>query len=260
MKLLKKCLVGFALLVVAAALLLWFLPARWMLPWIEPQLRGMQLQQVSGSIWNGRAGAVVSVDKKSLGQLHWQLSRRSLFGHAQMQWQFSGPDLSFSAALARLSADQTDVRNLSLSATSAALGQQLTTPWGQPRGELQLSIPHALLWAGWPMQMDAQATWHHAVMHTAHGDVALGDVHATAQARGGMISAQLHDGGDGPLQIGGELQLSPLGWRLDVTLRPRQTDPMLRRWLATLAAPAADGNTHIQHHGGLASSAPTPTH
>jgi general secretion pathway protein N len=36
---------------------------------------------------------------------------------------------------------------------------------------------------------------------------------------------------------------------------------MLRRWLATLAAPAADGSTHIRRHGGLAANAsPAPTH
>jgi general secretion pathway protein N len=98
-------------------------------------------------------------------------------------------------------------------------------------------------------------------MRTPQGDVALGELQATAQARGGVIDVQLRDSGSGPLQLAGELQLSPLGWRLDATLHARQTDPTLRRWLTTLAPPAADGSTHIRRHGGLAANAPpAPTH
>lgn len=260
MKSLRKYLIGFVVLLVAAAALLWLLPARWVLPWIEPQLHGIQLQQVSGSVWNGRAGAVVAADAKTLGQLQWQMSRAVLLGQPRMRVHFDGPQLMFSADAKRLPADDVIVRDASVRVTSAALDHAWATPWGQPRGELQVLMPQALLRAGWPMQMDAQATWRDAVMRTPQGDVALGELHATLQALGGVIAAQLHDSGSGPLQLAGELQLSPIGWRLDATLRARQTDPALRRWLATLGTPTADGSVHIQRRGGLAGRTPaSPT-
>jgi len=247
------------MLALAAAVLLWFLPARWAVPWIGPQLHGLRLQQVQGTVWHGRADEVVAADGQALGQLQWQLSRRALLGQVRLKLQFEGPQLAFSGGVRRLPDGQIEVRGASVHAELSAWGHGAMSPWGQPRGELQVTIDHALLQGGWPMQLQAQAQWPHAVMHTHDGDVALGTLQAQASAQGGVILAQLHDDGHGPLHVDGKLQLSPLGWRLDATLRARQTGPALRRWLARLGQPAADGSVHIQRRGGLAGSAPAPS-
>lgn len=260
MKSLRKCLIGLGTLALAAAVLLWFLPARWAMPWIEPQLHGLHLQQVEGTLWHGRADEVVAADGQALGRLQWRLSRRALLGQVQLQLQFEGPRLAFSGGVRRLPDGQVEVSDASVRAELAAWTHAAMPPWGQPRGELQVTIGHALLQGGWPMQLQAQAQWPQALMHTTQdGDVALGALQAQASAQGGVIRAQLHDDGHGPLHADGELQLSPLGWRLDATLRARQTDPALRHWLARLGPPAADGSVHIQRRGGLAGSAPAPS-
>lgn len=257
MKLLRKSLIALAALMLAAALMLWFLPVRWTMPWIEPQLHGLRLQQVQGSVWNGRAGAVVAADGQALGQLQWRLSRRALLGQLQLQLRFEGPQLAFSGSVRRLADARIEIDNVDARAQLAALDAYVASPLGQPRGELQLTIVHALLQGGWPMQLQAQAQWPDALMHARNGDVALGTLQAHAQAQGGVVQVQLRDGGRGPLQIDGELQLSPLGWRLDATLRPRQTDPALRHWLAGLGAPAADGSVHVRRSGGLVPASST---
>jgi general secretion pathway protein N len=259
LKPLRKCLIGLGVLMLAAAVLLWFLPARWALPWIEPQLQGLHLQQVQGTLWHGRAGEVVAADGQAQGQLQWRLSRRALLGQVRLQLQFEGPRLAFSGEVRRLPDGQVEMSGANARAELSALPHVAVSPWGQPRGELQATIDHALLQAGWPMQLQAQAQWPQAVMRTRDGDVALGKLQAQASAQGGVIRAQLHDDGHGPLHVDGELQLSPLGWRLDATLRARQTDPALRRWLARLGPPAADGSVRIQRRGGLAGSAPAPS-
>jgi general secretion pathway protein N len=264
LKYLRKYLPGLGLVLLAAALLLWFLPARWVTPWVEPQLHGLRLQQVQGLLWDGRAGQVVAVDGRVLGRLQWQLSRRALLGTLQLQLDFDGPQLAFSGGVQRLPGGQTAWREVNLRAELAALdpymvNQYRKSPLGQPRGELQLTIDHALLQGGWPLQLQAQAQWRHAVMHTRGGDVALGDLQWQAQAQNGVIQAQIHDDGKGPLHVDGQMQLSPLGWRLDAMLRPRQTDPALRRWLAGLGQPAADGSVHIRRSSGLAGSVPAPS-
>ena len=175
-----------------------------------------------------------------------------------MHLDFDGPQLAFSGGMQRLPDNQVAWREVSLRAELAALDTYVKSPLGQPRGELQLTIDHALLLGGWPLQLRAQARWRHAVMHTHGGDAALGELQWQALAHGGVIQAQVHDDGNGPLHANGQLQLSPLGWRLDATLRPRQTDPALRRWLAGLGQPAADGSVHIQRSGGLAGTLPAP--
>lgn len=259
MKSLRTYLAGLGVLLLAAATLLWFLPARWVLPWVAPRLPGLQLQQVRGSVWDGRAGAVVAVDGHALGRLQWQLSRRALLGQPRLQLQFAGPQLALSGAARRLPDGRVEAHGISLRVQWAALDRYVATPLGQPRGELQLTVDHALLQGGWPMQLAAQARWPQAVMRTRDSDVALGTLLAQASAQGGVIDAQLRDDGRGPLHADGKLQLSPLGWRLDATLRARQTDPALRHWLARLGPPAADGSVRIERRGGLAAGAPAPS-
>lgn len=258
MKLLRKCLLGLGVLVLAAAVLLWFLPARWALPWIEPQLHGLRLQQVQGSVWDGRAAEVEAADGQPLGQLQWQLSHRALLGQVRLALRFAGPQLAFSGGVQRLADARVGIDYVDARAQLAALDAYVASPLGQPRGELQLTIEHAVLQGGWPLQLRAHAQWPAAVMHTRHGDVALGALQARMQAQDGVVRAQLSDDGHGPLRVDGELQLTPLGWRLDATLQARQTDPALRRWLASVGTPAADGSVHVRRHGGLAP--PSPTH
>lgn len=254
----RKSLLGLGVLLLTAAVLLWFLPARWVMPWVEPQLHGLRLQRVQGSVWEGRADQVLAVDGQVLGQVQWRLSRRALLGRLQLQLSFNGPQLMFSGAMQRLPGDRIALHDASLHADLAALDRLPSSPLGQPRGELELAVDQALLQGGWPLQLRAQAQWRHAVMRTSQGDVALGELQLRAQAQSGAIQAQMQDDGNGPLHVDARLQLSPLGWRLDATLRPRQTDPSLRHWLAGLGPSSADGSVHIQRSGGLAATPPTP--
>jgi general secretion pathway protein N len=256
LKLLRNGLVGLAVLALLVVLLLAFLPARWVMPWLEPQLHGMRLQQVHGSVWDGEAGMVASADGLLQGRLHWQLSRRLLLGQLRAQWQFDGPQLKFSGALRRLPDKRIELDAVSLHADLAALGLPSDPQLGQPSGMLQVEVVHALLQGGWPLQLQAQARWSKAVMRTGGGDVLLGDLQLQAQSQGGVVAARWHDEGDGPLQAHGQLQLSPLGWRLDAILRARHADPLLQRWLSRLGTPSSDGSVHIQRQGGLASPMP----
>lgn len=255
----RKWLVGLSAVVSIAALLLWFLPARWAMPWIEPRLHGLQLKQVQCTLWDGRAGELMAVDGHPLGELRWQLSRRALLGQLRLQLAFDGPQLGFSGRVQRLPDGRFEARGLQLHAELAELARSAAWLPGQPRGELDLTVEHALLQGGWPVQLQGHAQWRQAVIRTQDGDIALGSLRAQAQAQNGVIQAQLRDDGSGPLQADGQLQLSPLGWRLDATLRARQTDPRLRRWLARLGPPSGDGSVHIRHHGGLAGSLPAPS-
>jgi len=258
LKLLRNCLIGLASLVLLATLLLWFLPARWALPWLQPRLHGLHLQRVQGSLWDGRADKVVGADGSPLGQLQWQLSRRALFGKPALRLAFEGPQLTFSGDLQRRGDGQIEARGLSARGDPATLDHYLKSPLGQPRGELTLSVDHLLLEGGWPMELLARARWQHALVRTGEGDVRLGTLFLVAKAQGGVIEATWHDDGHGPLQVEGQLQLSPLGWRLDSTLRARHTDPLLRHWLTRLGRASSDGSVHIQYRGGLAGSVPVP--
>ena len=254
LKYLRNTLIVLALLATLVLALLWFLPARWALPWIEPQLHGVRLQQVHGSVWDGDAGEVIGVAGQRLGPLHWQVSRRALLGDTRLHVVFAGLQLTFSGSIRHLPDGRIESDDLRLHVALDARATYAKTPLGQPLGELQVNVEHVVLQGGWPLELKAHGLWQHAAMLTANGVVPLSDIQVEAQSQGGVIQAQWHDVGAGPLQVQGQLQLSPLGWRLDTTLRARQPDPALQRWLAQLGPVAPDGSVHIQQRGGLAST------
>jgi general secretion pathway protein N len=254
LKALGKYLLGLAMLVLVLAALVWFLPVRWVMPWIAPRLHDVRLQQLSGSVWDGRAGQVVKADGKMLGSLHWQLSHRALFGQLRGQLEFHGALGDFSGALQRLPHDRLEWHDVTARLDLSALPQQELPSFGSPRGQVQLDVVHALLQGGWPMQLDGHLTWQQAAIRSAAGDVALGNLAADLQAQNGIVHVQWHDDATGPLQTTGQMQLSTLGWRLDANMRARQPDPRLQHWLAQWGAPDADGNIHVQRGGGLAGS------
>jgi len=260
LKTLQKCLIALGLLTLVALVLVWFLPARLALLWIAPQLHGVRLQQVGGLLWDGHADQVTTSDGQALGKLNWQLSRSALLGKARLQLDFTGSQLDFSGAMRKLPQGQIEWRDvharLDLSLLDAYAAK---LPQGQPAGELQLSVEHALLQGGWPLELQAKTQWSNASIKTRGSDIALGALQLHAQAQNGVISAQLRDDGHGPLHADGQLQLSPLGWRLDATLLARQTDAGLRHWLAQFGQPDASGALHLQRSGGMAMGLPAPT-
>jgi general secretion pathway protein N len=185
LKYLRNTLVALVLLVALAAALLWFLPARWALPWIEPQLQGLRLQQVHGLLWNGEAEAVSSVDGQELGQLHWRLSRRALLGDVRLQLKFDGPQLRFSGVVRRLPDSRFAVDDLRLHADLAVLEAYPASPWGRPLGELQLTAEHVLLQGGWPLQLQAHGLWQRGGAHGGWRRCARG--HAPRGASAGWV-------------------------------------------------------------------------
>ena len=242
-----------AALALCIALAVWRLPARWALWWLAPQLHGLQLQQVQGSLWDGRSAQVRTPTGRDLGAARWQLSRRTLLGQTNLQVALAGPLLNFDGAMRSRPRGQVEWRNVSLRFDLALLPVTAGAPFGQPGGVLTLRLDHALLQGGWPLQLDASGQWQSAQLRAPTGELILGTLHWQAEAQAGVIHAQLRDAGRGPLQVATSVQLSPLGWRLDARLRARQTaSAPLRQWLVSLGPIAADGSVTVHRDGGLA--------
>jgi general secretion pathway protein N len=249
-----------ALVVLTALLLLltlgWFFPARWALAWRLPPMHGLQLQQVHGSLWNGRAERVLLADGSVLGHVRWQVSRRALFTAVPVQVDFAGPQLVFSGSVQAAADGRVRWDNVQLRADLALWRPHGTPTPGQPRGMLRVTVAHALLQDGWPLQLDLRARWRDAALLVRKVNIPLGALDIRATAHAGVVDARVNDVDAGPLQVLGTLQLSPLGWWLDARLRARHADPALQHWLATLGGVDTAGSVHVQRRGGLALAAP----
>ena len=259
MKHLRAVLGGVAAFLVALALLVWFMPARLALPLMQPRLHGLQFGQVEGTLWHGRAGQVSSSNGAVLGSLAWTLSRRALLGDVQFGMDLRSPQLQLQAQVQRMSDTQEAWRDVVVHADMAMLGVQPLLN-GQPQGQLDLHIAHALLQGQWPMQADASGTWSKAAVRTTQGTVALGTLRLTLRSESGLVNATLDDDGNGPLKTAGRLSVSPLGWDLRLSMKPRHDNPALLHWLRGFGAPAADGSVQVRYRGGLAQFNPATEH
>lgn len=252
LKILRIMVMGVAALVLALALLVWFMPARWAVAALGPRLHGMRLEQVDGLVWHGRAGRVLSADGMDIGQVQWTLSRRALLGDVRLQLALQKPGVTFDGTLHRLFASVVDWSHVRLQA-DAALFDGL--PWvrgNSLHGRLNVHIVDARVQGIWPMQLDADAQWQNASVDENGRRVMLGNFHLHAQGNGGVIQLELGDAGTGPLQATGHASLSPLSWRYMLALKPRTNDPVLRQWLAGFGKLAPDGSLQLHGSGGLA--------
>lgn len=253
MKLLRIVLAGLAAIILGLAVLVWFMPASLALLLLQSRLHGLQLEQVSGTIWQGQAERVSVPGGPPLGKVAWTLSRRALIGDIQLGLDLRQPQLQFHGQMHRLSSTQDEWRDVALRMDMAMLGIQ---PWlrGQPEGLLDLHIAQAQaqLQGYWPMQVDAAGTWSHAAVHIPQGSIPVGNMMLKVNGQAGVLQATLNDDGRGPLQTAGRLSFSPLGWDLRMSLTPRRNDPALLHWLHTLGPVAADGSVRLRYRGGLA--------
>lgn len=239
-----------AVLAIALAALAWFFPARWALALIGPRLHDLQVGQVSGLLWQGRADVVRLADGRLLGTAAWRVPRSSVWSDASSRLQLDGPQITLDASVhGRGDALVWDAVHLRLDL--AMWRPRRPLPLGLPRGEWDMDVHHAVLRAGWPQQLSARATWRDAVMLTRHGAVALGDLAFRFAARDGVLDVHVADTGSGALQVAGNARLTPLGWRADARLQSRGNDPALQRWLASLGPRGDDGAIRWHRVGGL---------
>lgn len=246
------------IVVLAAGATLWWLPARWALPWLQRSLPGLRLQQVAGTLWNGRAGHVLADDGEVLGRAQWRLSRMALLGRSQLWLDVTGSRLDLRGEVRRLVDDEVEWRNVAARVDLAVLSdpKRRLLPL-RLRGELALRTSRVLLQGGWPRDGEVVLVWRNAALKTRFGDVALGHLDAQVMAQDGIVHAQWHATEDSPLRARGTLAASPLGWRAQAELQARADAPLLQRWLASLGRPDASGILHLERHGGLA-AAPLP--
>ena len=257
MKVWRIAITGLLALLIIVFALLWFLPARWAMPWLDARLNGVRLQEVSGLLWDGRAGQVLSARGDNLGTLQWQLSRSALLGHNRLHVELHGPRVDVVGTMTGSRATEATWTDVQMRIDLAVLGGGPLVLGGLPRGTLRAAAGSIELRGGWPWSMDTRLEWQDAVLSMPRqGELQLGSVHADLHAANGVIDGPVRDDGHGPLRVDGRLQLSPLARRFDAVAAPRRNDPALQRWLAGFGAVDADGVTHIHYSGGLAAALP----
>lgn len=242
----------FVLIVLLALVALaWWFPARWAWRLVHERYPTVHVTSVDGSVWDGQAQGLI-VNGQALGHLHWNLSRMAVLGRLHGQVHLDGAGVMVDGHVARVDDGAIVASDLRFSVPMSRL--KVLWPSGvQLDGTLKGQVDKLRLVDGWPVRLQAHATWQAAQAIEQGQGVVLGDLESQWSAPGGsVIRADLADAGKGPLDLEGRFVVTTLGWRLQATLHQKRDDPGLRRLLDRFGQRQSDGSVRIERHGGLA--------
>lgn len=254
MKWFRRISLVIAVLLVAGALLYWFLPASVAVPFVASRAKGLVLSDLSGTLWNGRAGRVATVDGRELGSARWQLGRDAIFGRLHLDLHLDGQVGRFDGHLDRSDADHMVWTNVDFRLDAAALAGPSVPRELAPLGVVEGKVPRAELQGNWPVALDADVNWRAAAVRTPDGYMTLGDIAFKAGSDNGVLHATVADDGKGTLAVNAVLAASPLGWRMQGRLAPRISDTALSHLIARFGPVGRDGTVNLQRKAGLAPS------
>ena len=250
MKLIRNLLLLILVLAVIAVAALAFLPARTALDFVGDRLGPVQLGEVSGTVWKGRAEPA-SINGEPVGTLEWRLHPLGLFaGRADVDVTLAGDTYNGNAAVSVRRDRSLRVRDLRLTLPANKLQPLVDIPALVFRGEVDVGVDEAELRGGFPTQVKGRATWKNASV-AGSAEAQFGDIATEfASTPEGGLAGTVSDGG-GPLQAQGTYTANLVGYDADITLRARDGNPQVLEALQYIGAPQPDGSARLVIRGRL---------
>ena len=236
-------LVAIAVIVVAT------LPARLITERVLPESGALQLSDVSGTIWSGRAGRVIykSADQ---GSLDWRVKPLPLFtGRIDTDLVLQGVDLSGNARVLK-KGDRVRLDDAHFSLPARRLEPLLDIPALQFTGTVDIDLDELEMQGRTPLALKGRATWRDAGV-TGEEQASFGTLVARfGPLPGGGFGGEVNDEG-GPLAVKGNFKTTLLGYEAHATLRARDGNPQVTRALRHIGQVQADGSVVFEVRGGL---------
>ncbi len=250
MKLIRNLFLLLVVLLLLAALVLAFLPARLALDFVGDRLGPVHLGEVSGTLWNGQSNPA-SINGEPVGVLSWKLSPLSLLGaRVDAYVVLRGDAYNGDSAVSVRRDRSVRVRDLNLRFPARRLEPMLDIPALVLRGEVQVAITQAELHGGFPTSINGRATWKDAAV-AGSAEALFGDlVTDFSSSASGGLDGTISDSG-GPLQAQGSYHAGLTGYSADISLRARDGNPQVTEALQYIGQPQPDGSARLEVRGTL---------
>ncbi len=212
----------------------------------------VQLEEVAGTVWSGRAGRVLR-NGADLGQLQWTLHPAALLrGHVDADLSLQGQSMEGAGHVIAGRGGDLRVEAATASFPAARMDRLLDVPALTLTGSVDLAIETLELRGRVPVALAGQAIWRNAGV-TGTEQAAFGTLEATFGALpGGGFGGTLSDQGDGPLEVDGTFRTTLMGFEARATLRARDGNPQVQRALQHIGQMQPDGSVVYEVSGGLA--------
>ncbi len=238
-----------ALLLVLAALLLWLAPASLAYRYVADRLGPVRLDDVSGSVWDGRARQLVAFGV-ALGPLAWRVSPWSVLSNRpQGELVLDGDEIEARARFLR-EAGTITLREVDARFPAVLLGPALDIPALKLTGTVALRASEAVLVDGLLTRAEGLADWRDVGVSGAAQARLPGVRVQFATASDGWIAAEITDLG-GPLAIAGSVKLRDGRYISETTFELREPNAQIAEALAWVGQRTPSGGSHLRIEGQL---------
>jgi general secretion pathway protein N len=248
MSVLRRSLVFLLVVFLIAGIGVATLPAATAYRWVADRLGAIRLDDVSGSVWQGRA-AHLRVFDRELGALDWDLHALPLLqGTLVADLHLVGDAVTASGEVTRDADGNVRVRAARFRLPASLAAPVLDIPALQLHGDIQGELAQAHLRGAWLEQAEGSLRWQAAAVSGA-AQAEFGDLEARfATASDGAIDGEVRDLG-GPLELHGRFRVSAGGFVADAELAARDGNPHVQEALRYIGEPQADGRSHLVIRG-----------
>ena len=253
MRVLRLCLLAVVVYVVSMVVLF---PAAPIVERIKPQLGFLQLDGVSGKLYNGSIASVRYTDDLlplEFSHVGWTAAPATLLrGGAGVTVQFSGYGGGGNAQVTRLWNGNIAISDFIFTAEAKALEPLLPVPIAQFSGQLSGNIDSILLEKQLLTQLDGVLSWNQALLETPVR-TSLGTLTFTIKPDGPKSHIATITASGGDVGVDGTISMAGNGdFAADVLLTPvANASAELIGGLQQMARPEAGGKFRLQRSGNV---------
>lgn len=231
------------------------LPAAHAYALLKGQLAPLQLSDLEGTLWSGRAQQA-AIGSYKLGELSWQFRPWALaLGRIEGQWLARKDNGTASGLAARTFAGNVQLREVNATLPITDLGTLFNFGPAQPEGQLKAQLAYVRI-DGTLSAAQGTLRWEAARLLSPH-TVNLGTFAMRLETSDAAIKGTLLDQG-GPLKAQGVLTIKPNGaYQFTGVFAPSGgAQSELSQALAWLGPAGADGKISVSWLGSLPGGAP----
>ncbi|MDH5388924.1 MAG: type II secretion system protein N [Gammaproteobacteria bacterium] len=229
------------------------IPAAIVINPIKDQLAQINIQHVSGSIWQGSAQQITVQSKHVFKNVEWSICVFHLLlaeACVELDTEYNTNPLSGQVSIGLDNAIQ--AKNLKTTMTAHALSQIVTMPMGEIAGDISVYLETLNWQQGGVPSATGVIKWSKASITIAE-TAQLGDIIVSlSESEDSPINAEISNT-NGQLAIAGTASLkATTDYQLDLTLTPNdKASTNLKSSLGLFAKPQANGSYTVKNNGNL---------
>lgn len=251
MRFIVRVLVLLIVLALIAGVVLWYLPAAFAYRQFGDRLAPtVKLQDVSGSVRNGRAGQVL-VNGFPIGTLDWTLDwRRLMRRQVSAAWHLAGDAWEAGGETTRLADGSLQMDNMRMRLPALLLKPVLDVPALDFLGTIDVELDVLRMRGMIIEEARGRARWFDAGV-TGEAQARFGPLQAHfATTAPGHVIGEVEDEG-GALSVDGQFELTGVQYHAEVILRPRDPGDPAAQALYYIGQALPDGGSLLIVDGEL---------